>query len=202
MTAVDPPDGGTRPQGTSTLAKIARSCVRHRWIVIGAWVALLVGHQRVRRCRRSRLPDRLHAARQRDEGGPGPARGQLARPGRLHVADRDPRRAGRRRSRRSQATMEELFAYVDGIDGHHRHQPVRQPAADQRGRHDRLRPARHRRHPDVRASSVRSATRSIELRRRAHRRRGPRRSSTAATCSPSSSSPRARSTASSPPSSS
>ncbi len=26
-----------------TLARIARACVRHRWIVIGAWVALLIG---------------------------------------------------------------------------------------------------------------------------------------------------------------
>ena len=32
----------TRPYGTSTLEKIARACVRHRWIVIGAWVAALV----------------------------------------------------------------------------------------------------------------------------------------------------------------
>jgi putative drug exporter of the RND superfamily len=35
------PDSGVRPHGTSTLAKIARACVRHRWIVIGAWVAAL-----------------------------------------------------------------------------------------------------------------------------------------------------------------
>jgi RND superfamily putative drug exporter len=36
------PEGGTRPQGTSLLEKIARACVRHRWIVIGSWVAALV----------------------------------------------------------------------------------------------------------------------------------------------------------------
>ena len=39
-------DIDTRPPETrtdlSTLARLARACVRHRWMVIGAWVALLV----------------------------------------------------------------------------------------------------------------------------------------------------------------
>ena len=42
MSVDNPPDSGTRPHGTSTLARIARACVRHRWIVIGSWVAALV----------------------------------------------------------------------------------------------------------------------------------------------------------------
>jgi RND superfamily putative drug exporter len=33
----------TAPQRDGTLAALARRCVRHRWIVIGAWLALLVG---------------------------------------------------------------------------------------------------------------------------------------------------------------
>ena len=42
MSVDTPHDSGIRPSGTSTLEKIARACVRHRWIVIGAWVAALV----------------------------------------------------------------------------------------------------------------------------------------------------------------
>ncbi len=36
------PDTERRPDGTSALGRIARACVRHRWIVIGTWVAALV----------------------------------------------------------------------------------------------------------------------------------------------------------------
>ena len=58
-------------------------CVRHRWIVIGVWVALLIGINAIAGASRPRLPHRLHAARQRVQGRPGAARGQRPEPGRL-----------------------------------------------------------------------------------------------------------------------
>ncbi len=42
MTVDTSPDSSTRPSGTGALERLARACVRHRWIVIGAWVAALV----------------------------------------------------------------------------------------------------------------------------------------------------------------
>ncbi len=39
---VDPELGERRTTDSSLLSKLARACVRHRWIVIGLWVALLV----------------------------------------------------------------------------------------------------------------------------------------------------------------
>ena len=135
------------------------------------------------------------------EGRPGAARGERPRTGRLHVADRGPSAEQGVDDPAVQATLRGAVRLRRRAGGHHRHQPVRQPAADQRRRHDRLRPARRRR-PRLRGGR---STLGKEIARRSATSSPPSRacrSSTAATCSPSSSCPRARSTASSPPSSS
>ena len=70
------------------LARLARClCRRHRWIVIGVWLPLLVGHQRRRRRRRTGLPHRLHASPTASrQGRQDLLEGEQPGPGRVHLA--------------------------------------------------------------------------------------------------------------------
>ena len=172
MSEVNPPDDGARAHGTSTLAKIARACVRHRWIVIGAWVA---------RCSSS-------------TASPAPSAPTTAPTSRCPASEtkdvqelleaNSPERAGFTSQivfrapqgvddPEVQATMEELFAYVDGIEDITVTVAVRHAATDQPGRHDRVRPARHRRHPHVHRTR-RDRRRHHRGGRRTEHRRGSR----------------------------
>ena len=150
--------------------------------------------QHGRRRRRPRLPHRLHPAGQRVQGGAGAARGERPRPGGLHrrrscsrasAASTIPR--SRRRSRSSSPSSRARAT-----------SPSRAPTTTRR-RSARTAPSRS---PSSTSATPATSPSSTEVgdeidgvRRR--RQRCPRasRSSTAATSSPSSSCPRARSTA-------
>jgi putative drug exporter of the RND superfamily len=115
MSVDTPPDSGVRPHGTSTLERIGRACVRHRWIVIGAWVALLVVINGVAGAvgpdyrtdftlpaSETKEVQELLEANSPERAG---FTSQIVFKAPQGVADPE-----------VQATMEELFAYVDEID--------------------------------------------------------------------------------------
>ena len=125
------PDSSTRPSGTSTLEKIARACVRHRWIVIGAWVAALVVINGIAGAvgpdyrtdftlpaSETKEVQELLEANSPDRAG-------------FTAPDRVPRPARGRRSRGA-GDDERVVRLRGGSRRHHRHLPVRLPAADQR----------------------------------------------------------------------
>ncbi len=197
-------DIDTRPPETehdiSTLARLARTCVRHRWIVIIGWVAALVVINGISGAvgpdyrtdftlpaSETKEVQELLEANSPDRAG---FTSQIVFRAPQGVDDPE-----------VQATMDGAVRLRHGLRGHHRHVPVRPCRSRSARRHDRLRPARHRRHSDVHRTHRHRQRRSRTRARNSTRSTGSR-SNTAATCSPRSSSPRARSTASSPRSSS
>ena len=97
---------------------------------------------------------------QRDQGGAGTSRGELARPRRLHLSDRLPRTARGRPTPRCRRRWTELFDYVAGIEDITVTSPYDAPQQVSQDGTIALRPARHRRHPHVHRADRRSATTS------------------------------------------
>ncbi len=193
MSVDTPPDSGVRPHGTSTLERIGRACVRHRWIVIGAWVALLIVINGVAGAvgpdyrtdftlpaSETKEVQELLEANSPERAG-------------FTLADRVP---GTARGRRPRGASDDGGAVRlhRRHRGHHRHVAVRQrrnrSARTARSRSPRSTSPTPARSPNSTRSVKTSSTRATS----STRSRGSR-SSTAATCSPRSSSPRARSTA-------
>ena len=123
------------------LASLARACVRHRWIVIGVWVALLVIVSGISNAVGPDyrtdfvLPDSESKDVQDLLEANNPERAGFSS---QIVIQADQGVDDPAVQERLQALMD-VFRRAGGRAGH---QPVRQPATDQPGRHDRLRPTR------------------------------------------------------------
>ena len=123
---------------------LARACVRHRWIVIGVWLALLIGINAVAAgvgadwktdfvLPDSESKDVQELLEANDPNRAGFA-GQIVVRAEQGVDDPE-----------VESALNEIIAFTADQPGVSVTSPYDNPATDQPGRHDRLRPARHQR---------------------------------------------------------